>query len=790
MRYFSIRSSVSTASRIAIAISAIGLATAAGAQSTDAEETAAPQAAAPDDNTGMQEIVVTAQFRSQNVQDTPLAITAVSGAMMEARSQVDVTQVATRSPNVTLTPAGQGFGSSATAHIRGVGQSDFNFALEPGVGMYVDDVYYGILFGSIFELIDLDRVEVLRGPQGTLAGKNSIGGAIKLFSKKPDDDTDGFVEAVYGSYDRIDLRGGMNFTLVPDKLFARVSGLAKHSDGFFDRIDYTCATGRPAPSTVRTSTDCKIGTEGGKKLWALRGALRWIVSDRIENNIIIDRTDESSEPPATKLLFQGGNWGGGNNYLTGPKSYSNYENYIANPGTSSQYPLPLANDMKGWGISNTLDIELNDSLNVKSITSLRKTSGEFVQSADASPAAQFAHVWQLRHRQFSQELRLSGEIGEFAEWTVGGFYYDSKSNIAGHINVSGGLVPGGGVAALPNGDRVNISEFLFDDPVNSDSKSGFGHLVLHPTEALSITGGIRYTKESKDYTFVRLAPTGAPHPTLGPLNGFRSSFSGDRWDYRLAADYKVTEDLLIYGQTSTGFKGGGVNPRPFFPNQAVPFGQETLTAYEAGFKSQLFDRKLRLNAAAFYNKYKDIQLGLLTCPAPQTPTPCNEPANVGDATVKGIEGEIELHPIDGLIIDSSASYLDFKYKEVNPATGITLDMASPFTPKWKFSAGVQYRIGLGDTGSITPRIDYNYQSSIYTAAQNRLSNRVEGYGIFNGRLTYATDDKAWEAALSVTNLLDKFYYLNKFERELAPYFVVNGQPGRPREWAVSVKRRF
>lgn len=191
---------------------------AAGAASSETESERA--------SVGLQEIIITAQFRTESVQDAPLAITAVSDEMLAARSHTNVIDVATRVPNVTLTSAGQGLGNSATAHIRGVGQSDFNFALEPGVGMYIDDVYHGVVFGTIFELVDLDRVEILRGPQGTLAGKNSVGGAIKLFSRKPDATPDGYIEATFGSFDRIDVRGSGDFMIVPDKLFARIGARA------------------------------------------------------------------------------------------------------------------------------------------------------------------------------------------------------------------------------------------------------------------------------------------------------------------------------------------------------------------------------------------------------------------------------------------------------------------------------------------------------------------------------------------------------------------------------------
>src|SRR5690606_31595085 len=189
----------------------------------------APGAAAP--TGGANEIIVTAQFDEQNLQDTPLAITAVSAAMLEARSQTDLAQVARQAPNVSLAPAGQSFGASLIASIRGVGQSDFNPALEPGVGVYVDDVYFATLTGSVLDLLDLERVEVLRGPQGTLSGRNSIGGAIKLFSKRPTGNNTGYVAATYGARNRLDLRGSGDFGLA-EGVDVRVSGVSKRQKGY------------------------------------------------------------------------------------------------------------------------------------------------------------------------------------------------------------------------------------------------------------------------------------------------------------------------------------------------------------------------------------------------------------------------------------------------------------------------------------------------------------------------------------------------------------------------------
>ena len=222
----------------------------------------------------LEEITVTAQFRSQNLQETPLAITAVTGDMLEARSQTSIYEVANQAPSVFLAPQAQANGSGLIAYIRGVGQTDFNFALEPGVGLYVDDVYYSTLTGSLLDLLDLDRVEVLRGPQGTLAGRNSIGGAIKLFSRKAEG-KGGNVSLTYGSYNRVDARASGDFTLVDDKLFVRVAGVSKNRDGYIDRIDYGCSHPGSGVPTLRVSTGCKLGTLGGISYAAGRLSMRW-----------------------------------------------------------------------------------------------------------------------------------------------------------------------------------------------------------------------------------------------------------------------------------------------------------------------------------------------------------------------------------------------------------------------------------------------------------------------------------------------------------------------------------
>ncbi|HWU03736.1 MAG TPA: TonB-dependent receptor, partial [Novosphingobium sp.] len=429
------------------------------------------------DNQGLQEIVVTAQFKKQNVQDAPLAITAVNAAMIEARNQTGVASLAQRAPGVQFSAGGEGGGAqTAAVTIRGIGQNDFQFPNDPGVGIYIDDVYYGISFASSFDLVDLDRVEILRGPQGTLSGKNSIGGSIKLYSQLPSAEPNAYIEGTYGSFNRVQIKAASNFTLVPDQLYARFTGMSRHVDGYMTRLDYGCVHGTTTPggSFATPSSGCVIGTEGGQDMFALRGALRWLPAPGIEDNLIVDYAQDNSEPSPEKLLILNG----GENYITGPRSYTNYATYTGNVGTSTQYTDPAKSTTRSWGISNNLNVELGHGLALRSITAYRFAAGGSAWDGDAAPITSSQEYVTFRHRQFTQELRLSGQVGKWADVTVGAYLYDAHSGDGGRIDIA--------VAGL---------DFADDDIFRQTSKSAFAHVVVHPLAGFNITAGLRYTSE-------------------------------------------------------------------------------------------------------------------------------------------------------------------------------------------------------------------------------------------------------------------------------------------------------
>jgi iron complex outermembrane receptor protein len=314
---------------------------------------AAAPALGQESTSGLEEIIVTAEFRAANVQDTPIAITAVNADMLEARNQTSLAQITAQMPNVSLRPAGSAFGSALVAFIRGIGQTDFNPSTEPGIGIYVDDVYYSTITGNLLDLLDLERVEVLRGPQGTLAGRNAIGGAIKLFTRKPDGSDDADVSLTKGEFNRTEIKGAAGFTLVEDKLYMRIAGMAKSMDGYVTRLDYACANRLPRPGTpgglptYAQTFGCELGTEGGQSYASGRLGLRWEVSDTFSVDVAASVVNDQSESQPG-VLVAAGNHSGSSFDILSPTLGGNFTpNPAFNPTATTFVPIFYDNNNNG-----------------------------------------------------------------------------------------------------------------------------------------------------------------------------------------------------------------------------------------------------------------------------------------------------------------------------------------------------------------------------------------------------------------------------------------------------------
>jgi iron complex outermembrane receptor protein len=768
-------------------------------QSEAATPTAAPEAS-------LQEIVVTAQFRKQNLQDAPLAITALNAAMIEERGQTSLHDLGQQAPNVTLVETGGAFGPGMTATIRGIGQGDFDPAFAPGVGLYIDDVYYTSLTGSNFALIDLDRVEILRGPQGTLSGANSEGGSIKLYSVRPQGDDTGSVKVSFGQRNLIDVQAMGDTALIKDSLFLRVSGVSHTQDGYVTRIDFGCQFPTSGiPSVGGLDNGCVAGHEGGKDYHGARVALRWLAGENFEANLSGDLTIDNSQPAAVTLLkvnpaapganigavnsgFPAGTY---NSQFISPNPFISYADFCAK-GLTLAPTIPAPNycfspdtRTKEWGTNLTLDWKFSDSLSLKSITAYREFNSQWTNDDDASPLGLSLGYSQLLNHTVTQELRLHGVVANVIDYTIGGYLLDQVTTYPTH-QILNYVVPG-----------LNF-EFLGDDPVAEKDYAGFADATWHIAPGLDFNGGLRYTHQRKDYTFNRENPP-AVAAIVGPgsiffppgFSGTVGAFAGSKTDYRANLEYRWNEELMTYVSVSTGFKGGGTNPRPFVATQVQPFGPESLTAYEFGAKSDWFDRSLRVNISAFYDKYKDIQLVLLSCPqysGGNALEPCAAPVNGGSADIYGVEVEASYH-YQGFSVDSSYSHQHFEYKSVNPSTGIVLGDSSPGFQPSKWSLGAQYELHLPNAASITPRLDYIFASGYFTNANNDANSYLPGYHLLNGRITYKPEGGKWDLALVGYNLTNKLWYTQTFDLS-ATEGQVYGIPSMPRTISVEFKKKF
>ena len=798
----------------------------------------APAQPAPDSAPKVEEIIVTAQFHTQKLQDTPIAITALSGANLEDRSAGNLSAISDSAPSVVLRPASAAFGDSITASIRGLGQGDFDPAMEPGVGIYIDDVYFPRLTGANLDLMDVDRVEVLRGPQGTLTGKNSEGGAIKFYSKQPSGDTDGFITATYGSRNRINLAASADFK-VTDTLFGRISGAFASQDGYVNVYDYGCKNpGSGVASTVGGS-NCLKYKEGDVGYQAVRGILRFKPDDKLDATLSGDYTHDQHHNAAQVLLYANNP---NPNVAAAPGvpfdsrficgAFCNYDVTGAPAASFVAGDIPALQGMPfqatsgselttytSWGVSGKVLYNLTDTVKITSISSYRAFEDKFSVDSSLSPAPIGFGNNDITDWSWSQELRVNAKLNDMINVTGGGYISDEKAvyytlqdirYVA--VGVSGPICAAIGGVNTPT-CPVYPLQFIGNDPIQTKSKGVYGDIEIKPIDNLTINGGLRYTNDYKSYTFVRLNLDGVtPSTFLGALNGYTAPpFNGNRVDYRFAVDYRFSPEVMTYASIASGYKAGGDGPRPFNPAQAIAFGSESVVNYELGTKTDLFDRKLRLNLDVFYLDFKNAQLTLLSCPQYGGPCPCALPQNAGNAHSKGVEAEVTLRPVAGFVIDSSLSYQDWHWTCVNPqVVGLAegpcsndpsvtslINQQPPGFEKWKWNVGAQYDAELAQYGSLTPRVDVSYQGSQIgnvaapaPGSPSAIYGQLDAYTLTNARLTWRSAKRDLSVALAVTNVFNKYYYTSKFDLTGAGAGVIAGSPGRPREWAVTVKKTF
>jgi iron complex outermembrane receptor protein len=774
--------------------------------------TSPARAADPDEPQGLEEVVVSAQFREEKLQSTPIAISAFTAENMESRGISNVTDLDAFVPNAVIQPLGAGWGATMAAFIRGVGLGDNILSFEPGVPIYVDDVYIGRPQGAIFDLLDLERVEVLRGPQGTLFGKNAIGGTVRLISKKPKGDGTGSLNLAIGKFNRINVRGSTDVSLIEDRVFARFSFSSKKADGYFDVLDYECVNGRGSlgaggpglpdgpynaagagfpgglpglrlGSQVAAGSDCVVDTLGDENVQSGRAAFRFLLSDAVEFNLIGDVTSQRQKGPADKYTVMDetnglnafwnavfaqpvfGDVAWDRRFIT-PSLYSNYSRY---DDPITHRIVPNINNMNHWGVSGTFEWKLSDSVSFKSVTAYRRFWNKFGRDSDGTPLPLNATYDDSRHRQFTQELQLTGTAAQL-DWATGAFYYDAHDSNQGFDF----LYP-----------TIVYENDAFD---RQDTKNWavFAQGTYHLTDAFSFTAGARYTHDDKDATIFRANFFGDV-----VINNAFVPLTTKKTDVTASADYQWSDTLMTYVKYATGFKGGGFSPRPATALQTEPFKPEKLKTLELGAKSELLERRVRLNGAVFFSRYLNQQTFAQQLDA--SGANWFREVNAGKARIWGLEGELQAEPVTGLRFDGSVGYINYNLYD-NEGNLLLFEgdncggrrCYSPRTPKWNGAVGMQYSFG-STMGSVTPRLDAQYQSTIYFTTNNQ--GVQPGYTLLNGRVTWESENNLWEVALYGDNLTDKGYFNGKLN--LVGFFGrEQGNVGAPRTWGLSFKRNF
>jgi iron complex outermembrane receptor protein len=708
-----------------------------------------------------------------------------------------------------IQPLGAGWGSSMAAFIRGIGLNDNSLSYEPAVPIYVDDVYFGRPQGAIFDLLDLERVEILRGPQGTLFGKNALGGTVRLVSKKPQGDNSGYVEVTYGDYNRIDARGSFDVSIVPETLFARFSASTKNRDGYFEILDYECVNGPGSlgaggtspplgsvigPTDIRTEDGCVVDTLGGENVNSVRGAFRWIASETVELNVTVDYMKEDNEGPADKYTIIEPTFGAGltdlwNQFVAIPRYGIPYDNRFITDDPYTSYHRFGTDDISGrqvdntreldhWGVSAVLDWDVTDNVHVKSITAYRDFENTFGRDSDGSPLPEDTTWDTSKHDQFTQEVQITGQaFDERLDWAFGGFYYDANDS-----NQGWNLLYPLFFVAQNHKDTQTI-----------ESWAVFTHFSFDVTEKLTLSAGVRYTDdEKKDNIFRQDLLTLAviiPNQQL--------TITAEEWSPKVGVDYQFTDDLMGYVNWGTGFRGGGFEPRPSNPLQVSAFDIEEAETWEVGVKSEWWDNRIRINGAWFFTDYTGQQ-----SPAQDFDAGGNlwfRTVNADTVELWGVEIEALAQLIDNLTLEGSMGYLHHDRVDPGKADLCRYDAKGELcpgfrSPEWQAALGVTYDFPLGAAGMLTVRGDAIYQSRIFFSADDPVFTDPNfgyqgGHTIFNARATWVSPDDAWEVAVFGTNLGDKAY----FHGQLSLVALLQRQQGNvaaPREWGISVKRRF
>ena len=749
----------------------------------------------------LEEIVVTARKREESLQDTPLAVSAFNTAELEQRNIVSVNEISQYIPNVQYDNVASeaGGGNSSQIFIRGIGQTDYVLTVEPGVATYLDGVYVSKSMGSLMDNIDLERVEVMRGPQGTLFGRNTIGGAVSIISKRPSEEFEGYAEVTGGNYERIDGKISLSGP-VSDRVRLRLTAASQNRDGHVKRL-------------------VDGDRQGSKQALFGRLVAEIDVAENFLATATIDITETNEEAAGRVVLWASEiNEGAFFNFF-----YNNFDFPACSPiaGDPARFSNPdcfnsqwetelddLENYSRGpnqsdvsiLGLNLTLDWDIGP-FSIRSITAFRDSQVDIGQDLVANPSLYIDWVDQdIEMETVTQELHLSGTaLNDRLNYVVGFFW----------MNETG---------SQDFGVRFPPIRITSGGSIDNTSTAAFAQGTFDITDQMTLTFGARYThdkirfrpEQTVDELYLTSGgildaaltlPTDPPFRLLAPgtpiLPRVWAQGTEDNFTPAVTLSYDFNDDFMGYFTYSHGFKAGGFTMRAFppvipgvttditEPNELIPtFGPEEVEMFEVGVKSELFDRRMRMNLAGFITNYDDLQIlgstGDLGVPVIE---------NAGDARLWGIEVESLLIVNDRIRLNGSLGWLDHKYLNVLPNdTGITEDDILANAPEWNFNLGATADLMENEQGHAYLRVDWSHKGSQYKTPRNVERLHQGSYDILNMSLSWESVGGHWLATVGGTNLLDKIYIVSGLDYPGTG--VTAAAPSRPAEWYARLKYTF
>ncbi|HUP61381.1 MAG TPA: TonB-dependent receptor [Thermoanaerobaculia bacterium] len=715
------------------------------------------QAKAEESPQASEEIVVTARKREENVQEVPVAVTVITADKLEEAAAADLSELQTQVPNLAVYQ-GRNQSTTLTAFMRGIGQADPLWGVDPGVGLYMDDVYMARPQGALLDVFDVARIEVLRGPQGTLYGKNTIGGAIKYVSKPLTDERQAMVSLSAGEYNALDLRASFSGALVPGKVRGKLAFATLNRDGYGTNQ----LTGRDVSD---------------RKTFAVRGSLDWLLTENTKVAFSADYTKDDAEPKGYQRLVA--------NRLcplfgvTCPANESRWD---------TESGLAPLNGTESMGGSVVVSSTLSDAWDFKSITAYRESDSENNIDFDTTPARIVDVTATYYDDQLTQELQLVYDGGGKLSGVLGAYYFDGEA---------GGLV---------KNIFVNASFGTTNGKTLTDSIAVFGDGSYSLTDQWTLNGGLRVTREKKNGIAFNAGYANDQFSTpVVVLADYDKEATFDSIAPKFGIDYQVNPNILTYFSVSRGFKSGGFNVRAqsnAFPKSAEPFDDEILTVGEFGLKSVLNEGLLVVNSAVFHGTYEDIQVSTFTA-FDANGDGIEESffgnfINAGNATMNGVEVEFDnsFRAVDWLNINGFISYLDLEPDEVldENRDGFIDTQVITNAPKW--TGGLRLNFDFPAMGGLlTASVGGSYRSeSTLTNEGGSFAGQPvrpivqDSYTLYDAWVSWLSPDAKWRVGLNVKNIGDEAYLTNGYN--IPALGILTGSYGAPRTVLATVEYRF